>query len=672
MNHLQGEVSPYLRQHMKDPVDWYPWCEEAFEQAKEQNKPVFLSIGYSTCHWCHVMAEESFRDEEIAKVLNRSFISIKVDREQRPDVDSVYMAACQAFSGQGGWPLTILMTPDGRPFYAGTYFPKHGSFGRVGLEELLLSTEEQWKKNRDKLQRAGEFAVRQIQEILREEPGDPVVEPQLVFAPAKELKERFDTIHGGFGRAPKFPAPHQLLYLMELFKRDGDVQAKEMALQTLCSMYRGGLFDHVGGGFARYSTDAMFLIPHFEKMLTDNALLIMAYLEAYQITDDLFYRTVAERTIAYVMEELRSPEGGFYSAQDADAQEGEGSYYALRPDEVAAVIGRSDAEWFNRYYEITQEGNFEGKSIPNLLNNQEYRKEPRALPTLREKIYEYRAGRMPLHTDTKVITGGTALMAVALCRAYRCLGGERYLEAANAAIGFVHENMAPDGVLHRSYCEGRVEGRAALEDHTCLAWAYLELYRTTQAAVWLVLLVHMMNLIQKDFTDERGGGFYQTAGDAEHLIIRPKERYDGAAPSGNSMMAYLLCALGEITAEPSWQAWADRQLIYLAPAIRQDPAGHCFAALALLVRVRENRELIVQLRDGRRKKELLEKIFPYIDESLWMATATPEDREELIRIIPSLSQYPEAEAGSKFYLCRGHSCLAPVESMAELEILLRR
>lgn len=365
-NHLKNQTSPYLLQHAENPVEWYPWGEEAFRRAREEDKPVFLSIGYSTCHWCHVMAHESFEDEEIAELLNRYFISIKVDKEERPDIDAIYMAVCQAFTGSGGWPTSIFMTADQKPFFAATYFPKHSTGGMIGLWELLSVIHEKWENDRPTLLRQADEIVAHLSRSSAA--GDMPV-TNLTEAAVKLYRQSYDPKNGGFGRAPKFPAPHNLLFLLTYYERHGDAACLEMAEQTFLQMYRGGLFDHLGFGFFRYSTDAQFLIPHFEKMLYDNALLIMGYCKAYTVTKKRLYLEIAEKTAAYILREMTDPEGGFYSAQDADSDGEEGKFYLFTPDEVENLLGQKEGEAFCRHFGITESGNFEGKSLPNLLDS---------------------------------------------------------------------------------------------------------------------------------------------------------------------------------------------------------------------------------------------------------------------------------------------------------------
>lgn len=392
-NHLKNQTSPYLLQHASNPVEWYPWCDEAFNKAKAENKPIFLSIGYSTCHWCHVMAHESFEDTHIAEILNRYFISIKVDKEERPDIDSIYMSVCQAFTGNGGWPMTIFLTPEQKPFFAGTYFPKTTIYGQPGLKELLLIISEKWKYDKDELLKTADKIV----SILKKEPAaDDSINPELIDEAFNIYLNTFDNQYGGFGNTPKFPAPHNLLFLMRYYEKNNDKRALEMSEKTLIQMYLGGMFDHIGGGFCRYSTDRYYLVPHFEKMLYDNALLIIAYCKAYQITKKEIYRDIAQKTASYILNEMTSYEGGFYSAQDADSEGIEGKYYLFEPSEIISIIGEENGKKFNNCFDISNAGNFEGKNIPNLLKKRLNRY--RTLCCI-PYVYEYRKKRYSIHLD---------------------------------------------------------------------------------------------------------------------------------------------------------------------------------------------------------------------------------------------------------------------------------
>ena len=437
MNHLQYEKSPYLLQHRENPVDWYPWGEEAFARAKKEDKPIFLSIGYSTCHWCHVMAHESFEDAEVAEVLHRSFICIKVDREERPDIDAVYMGVCQMMTGSGGWPLTILMTAEQKPFFAGTYFPKWSQYGMLGLMELLAQVEKLWKTDRKKLLETGE----KIASFLQKESTEELAAPTAVLLEqgAAELLQRFDREWGGFGTAPKFPTPHNLFFLLRYGKAEGNAIAVSAVEKSLDAMAQGGIFDQIGGGFSRYSTDEKWLVPHFEKMLYDNGLLAYAYLEGYLQTGKEFYKEIAEETLDYVMRELTDTDGGFFCGQDADSEGTEGKYYVLRPQEIRDVLGE-DAEVFCRYFHIMEYGNFEGGSIPNRLG-EEAEIRSKKIKELCEKVYAYRKKRTTLHKDDKILTAWNGLMIAAFAKAGFLLENTAYLSAAERAAVFLEERL---------------------------------------------------------------------------------------------------------------------------------------------------------------------------------------------------------------------------------------
>ncbi|MCC8123697.1 MAG: thioredoxin domain-containing protein, partial [Oscillospiraceae bacterium] len=447
-NRLMHETSPYLLQHAQNPVDWWPWCEEAFAKAKAEDKPVFLSIGYSTCHWCHVMERESFEDEEAAGLLNDGFIAVKVDKEERPDIDSVYMGVCQALTGRGGWPLTILMTAEQKPFFAGTYLPHRVRFRQTGLLERLELVREQWKTDRARLLRYGEQIT-----AAAEHEGTAAVSSQydcrqVVALAYAQLLGSFDSRDGGFGAAPKFPTPHQLLFLLRCHHLHVGDRALEMAEQTLTAMYRGGIYDHIGGGFSRYSTDRQWLAPHFEKMLYDNALLVMALLECYQVTGKERYRYAAERTLDYVRREMTGPEGGFYAAQDADSDGEEGKYYTFTKAEILHVLGTQEGEKLCRCYGVTEQGNFEGKNILHLIHNDAAPIPDKGLARQLEQLRAYRAGRCRLHTDDKRLTSWNALMIAACAKARRVLGERVYLDMAEGACRFLLDNaMSPDGTL---------------------------------------------------------------------------------------------------------------------------------------------------------------------------------------------------------------------------------
>ena len=473
MNHLKNETSPYLLQHADNPVDWYPWCGEAFERAKSEDKPVFLSIGYSTCHWCHVMAHESFENSETAELLNKNFISVKVDREERPDIDSVYMTVCQAFTGSGGWPMSVFMTWDKKPFFAGTYFPPTPRLGMPSLRDVLNAVTMQWDTEREKLIQSAE----NITDMLKntESVKGNKVNGDIVETAAEMLRKSYDSIYGGFGSAPKFPIPHELMFLMYYAKINSDETAQKMAEKTLIQMRKGGIFDHIGGGFSRYSTDRYFLAPHFEKMLYDNALLIIAYSAMYSLTSSKVYLETTIKTADYILCEMASPEGGFYSAQDADSEGVEGKYYTFSVDEIMSVLS-DKGKHFSETFDITEHGNFEGVNIPNLLKSGDLDTDFEAEF---QKLYEYRKKRTKLHLDDKILLSWNSMMIAAMSMLYRVSHTGKYLRAAENAQRFIEENMSDGELLYTSFRDGKRSDTAFLEDYAYYIAALIELYNST-------------------------------------------------------------------------------------------------------------------------------------------------------------------------------------------------
>ena len=640
-NHLQHETSPYLLQHAENPVDWYPWGEAAFRRAREEDKPVFLSIGYSTCHWCHVMAHESFEDAEIAEILNRYFVSVKVDREERPDIDSIYMAVCLAFTGSGGWPTSIFMTAEQKPFFAGTYFPKSGWGGRPGLRELLLVIHEKWETDRTTLLRQADAVV----SALEQGGGEPgTADAGLLDSAVLLYKQTYDRKNGGFGDAPKFPTPHNLLFLLTYYERRRDAACLEMAERTLVQMYRGGLFDHIGFGFCRYSTDGRFLVPHFEKMLYDNALLILAYCKAYAVTNKTLYLEIAEKTAAYVLREMTSPGGGFYSAQDADSDGEEGKYYLFTPEEITGLLGQTDGEAFNRRFGISGTGNFEGKNIPNLLNSEP---QDNTFDGLLEKVYQYRKKRCALHLDDKVLTSWNALMTAALCRLYRVSGKAMYLTAAKRAEDFIQKYLWENGRLFVSFRAGRRGAKGFLDDYAAYLYAQLALYEATLEQEHLDLAERLCGDVLASFRDGENGGFYLYGSDSETLLLRPKETYDGAIPSGNSMMAWNLVRLAQLTSDRGYEREAERQLNFLAADAEQYPAGYAMFLLALLDWESPPPKVTVVLA-GQEKK-----------------FTVPPDAVARLLSGPT-KEFPLKDGKTTFYVCRNQSCLPPVNDLNEV------
>lgn len=655
-NKLQQEKSPYLLQHGENPVDWYPWGEEAFQKAVEEDKPIFLSIGYSTCHWCHVMAHESFEDEQVAELLNRDFVSIKVDREERPDVDSVYMSVCQTLTGSGGWPLTVIMTPEQKPFFVATYLPKNGNYMQYGLMELLEKITYLWKNERDNLLHTGDQITQEINRTRTIESKNPT--RNLIHQAYKELSRRYDDKRGGFSMPPKFPTPHNLLFLMRYGKMEQDTHALKMVEVTLEAMARGGIQDHIGGGFSRYSTDGIWLVPHFEKMLYDNALLILAYAMAYQLTDKEVWAEVVRRTADYVLRELTGVEGGFFCGQDADSDGVEGKYYCFTPNEIKTVLGEKDGVEFCKKYGITEVGNFEGKNIPNRIGQTEKGFEMNDVRL--KKLYDYRLSRTKLHTDDKMLLSWNAWMIIALARAGQALGEERYLQAAVTAHKFMKNNMVDEeNYLYLRYREGEAAHAGQLDDYAVYALALLTLYRVTFQEDYLLEAIYRGKQMVELFEDKENGGYFMTAANAEQLIARPKETYDGAIPSGNSVAALVLQNLSLLTAESEWQKAADRQFHFLAGDMEEYPAGHCFGLFALMNALYPHRELVCVSRIGL-PDELKDYLKNNPADDLQILLKTAENEEILSKYIPFIANYPVPEQGVVYYLCEGGTCKAPV------------
>ena len=548
-------------------------------------------VTHTVCHWCHVMAHESFEDEEVAEVLNRDYISIKVDKEERPDIDSVYMSVCQGLTGSGGWPLTIIMTPEQKPFFAGTYFPKTKRYNVPGVLDILDAITKEWNENKASVLETGEKIVIALNEgdqkknsSSQNTDSNSSLSKEILFSAKNILYQSFDSQFGGFGKSPKFPSPHNLMFLLRYYKFEKDQDALEIVEKTLQQMYRGGIFDHVGYGFSRYSTDEKWLVPHFEKMLYDNALLTIIYLEAYRITGKELYQSVAMKILSYVKREMNDENGGFFSAQDADSEGIEGKYYVFSPDEISELLGERDGELFNQFFDVTQKGNFEGSSIPNLLNNQEYEPIPYGVRALIPAVYEYRLNRTMLHKDDKILTSWNSLMIVAYAKAYKAFEEEKYLQVAERAAAFLSEVMTKDnGKLSVSYRDGKASGTGNLDDYAFFIWALLELYETNMDISYLEQAKKLCDCMLDFFWDKEGMGFYLTDKDAENLIFRPKETYDGAIPSGNSVAGYVLMKLSKLTGMEEYHVKGLTQLRFLTDNAGGYPAGHCFAMMALMM-----------------------------------------------------------------------------------------
>ncbi len=575
VNQLINQKSPYLLQHAHNPVDWYPWGEEAFGKAKNEDKPIFLSIGYSTCHWCHVMAHESFEDQEVADLLNRHFIAVKVDREERPDIDHIYMTVCQALTGHGGWPLTIIMDPEKRPFFAATYLPKESRTGMMGLMELLPRIVQLWAQDKQALLQSGQ----QISQFIDEKPkkdGKQTVDLSLLGTAYRHFARTFDSQWGGFGPPPKFPTPHNLLFLLRYYETMKEDHALEMAEKTLQSMYRGGIYDHVGFGFARYSTDQRWLVPHFEKMLYDNALLAMAYLQCYRLTNQAFYAAVSRDIFTYVLRDMTGTEGGFFSAEDADSEGEEGKFYLWSKAEVEEVLGQQAEPWA-KAYDIKEKGNFAGKNIPNLIHTTDYYETLLDMEAERQKLLAFRDQRPRPLKDDKVLTAWNGLMIAALAQAARILKEDAYRQAACRAVDFIYANLRrADGRLWARYRDGQAEHLAYAADYAYLIWGLLELYETGQEEKHLDMARQLNQDLLDCFWDREDGGLFFYGHDAETLLTRPKEGYDGATPSANAVAALNFLHLARLTGEQELEKKARQTLDCFAVQILDQPTAHSY------------------------------------------------------------------------------------------------
>ncbi|AFS77885.1 thioredoxin domain-containing protein [Gottschalkia acidurici 9a] len=674
-NRLINEKSPYLLQHAYNPVNWYPWDEEAFEKAKQEDKPIFLSIGYSTCHWCHVMERESFEDDEVAEVLNKYFISIKVDREERPDIDSIYMNFCQAMTGSGGWPMTIIMTPDKKPFIAGTYYPKHSMHGRIGIIELLNKVNEKWKSNKDDLINSSEEILEFMKtNIVASEQGNLDMED--IENAFNLLKNSFDPEYGGFGKAPKFPTPHNLNFLLRYYKVKGDESALEVVEKTLESMYKGGIFDHIGYGFARYSVDEKWLVPHFEKMLYDNALLAVAYIEAYQITKRDLYKEIAEKIFEFIEREMTSEEGGFYSAIDADSEGVEGKFYLFDHSEISEQLGLEDSELFAHYYDITYDGNFEGKNIPNLIitglpnmdTNSVLQERLRACI---KKLYTYRNKRVYPHKDDKILTSWNGLMIGALALGGRVFKDDKYIERAERSANFILENLIDrEGRLLARYRDGETKYKAYLEDYAYLVHGLIELYQSTFKMEYLEKAIKLNQDMLDLFWDDNEGGLFIYGKDSEQLVLQHKEIYDGAQPSGNSVASLNLIRLSKILEDPSLEEKSKAILKAFGGNVKNTVIGHSYLLMSCLFNIVSTQEIVIL---GNKNDSDTQEMIDKVNDNFTPFTTVvlSNNSEEELNVIPRLKDYKKVEDKTTAYICKNFTCNDPTADVEQFSGLLK-
>lgn len=652
-NRLADEKSPYLLQHANNPIDWYPWGKEAFRKAKNENKPIFLSIGYSTCHWCHVMERESFEDREVAELINSTFIPIKVDREERPDIDQIYMLVCQMMTGSGGWPLTIFLTPDKKPFFAGTYIPKDSIAGRKGLVELAAQVKEIWKERKDEVLQSAEQITNALDRISRDEPGVQL-DQSLLDAAYKQLEQRFDRDNGGFGTFPKFPNPHTLSFLLRYWRRTGNEMALEMVEKTLKEMCLGGIFDHVGLGFHRYSTDARWFAPHFEKMLYDQALLAISYTEAYQTTKKPEYKKTAEEIFTYVSRDMTSPDGAFFSAEDADSEGVEGKFYTWTEKEIRKVLDEHEADLFIKTFGIEKDGNFEkGTNILFLKNDIE---DIEKFEQARKKLFNAREKRIHPHKDDKILTDWNGLMIAAFAKSGSAFKKPEYVTAAKSAADFILAKMSSnEGRLLHRYRDGEAAIPGYLDDYAFFVWGLLEIYEATFEKSYLHKAVKLNDQMLKYFWDESEGGLFFTADDSEELISRQKVVYDGAITSGNSVAMMNLLRLAGLTAKPEYAVKASEIAKTFANTVRSAPSGYTHLMSA----------------------------FDYFSGPSYEVTITgnpkDDDTQAMIdalrdKFLPSVvvTLHPsDAESKASAQVCKNRTCLPPVNTVQEMLELLK-
>ena len=678
-NRLANEKSPYLLQHAHNPVDWYPWGDEAIERARQEDKPIFLSVGYSTCHWCHVMEHESFEDEDVAAVMNEHFVNVKVDREEHPDVDQIYMTAVQRLTGQGGWPMSVFMTPELKPFFAGTYFPPTSRYGRPGFRDILLQISTAWTKQRASILEH----VETIMDSLVPTPSaaaDALPTRAAIDGAVAHLSQSFDRHYGGFGGAPKFPRSMTLMLLLrDRLASEEDADAKlGMVEKTLEMMWRGGLYDHVGGGFTRYSTDEEWLVPHFEKMLYDNALLVLAYVEAWQVTGNDDHRVVVTETLDFILAEMTGEHGGFFSALDADSEGEEGKFYVWTPKEIEDVLGAADAALFNDAYSVTERGNFEGKNIPNLRRSLDEIATERnmtkadlveRLRPLRRKLYAAREGRIRPGLDDKVLTSWNGLMIAAMARAGAVFDEPRFIDAADRAADFIHANLRDGDDLLRRYRDGDARLAGTLEDYSYLAFGLLELFQTTFDPSRLTWAETILERAQAAFEDVENGGYFLARENTDHLLVRMKEPYDGATPSGNSMMALSLAVLGEIRGDRKWRDLAEKTVRCFAGDLRRHPIAYpaMLAALDRLL-VDPTEIAIFAGEDTGGMAAMLAKVRGSFLPHAVTVVANEKHLDALRGLVPWLENRDAVSGQATAYVCRGFTCERPVTRVDDLAI----
>lgn len=678
MNRLIHETSPYLLQHAHNPVDWYPWGREALRRAKKEDKPILLSIGYSSCHWCHVMEKESFENEAIAKIMNDRFINIKVDREERPDLDEIYMHAVQVMTGSGGWPMTVFLTPDLIPFHAGTYFPPEDRRGMPGFPKILMVVSDYYHSHRGEVAKMVEQVKRALHQIVEMVPSHETLDSR-VFSKAFQVSEsQFDPVYGGFGGAPKFPNSMMLSFLLRYWKRTGTKSALEMVEKTLEKMAQGGIYDHLGGGFHRYSTDDRWLIPHFEKMLYDNALLSRTYFEAYQATQKEEYRQVGEEVLQYVLHEMKSPGGGFYSTQDADSEGEEGKFYIWTRDQIKEVLGKERGVPFCAYYGVGQQGNFEGETnVLSIASTLEKVSQLYGIPVTdltkmfeeaKQRLYAEREKRVKPNRDEKILTSWNGLMISGFADGFKVTGDEKYLTVAKEATYFILHEMKRDGRLMRVFNKGKSQVIGYSEDYAFFIQALIDLYEATFEMNWLKEAMELNQQMIYQFWDERNGGFFFSGKENESLIAHSKNPYDNVIPSANSVAVFNLIRLGFLTGEESLKQKAERTLRLFFNFLDQHPSGFAQMLSGLSFFLNTEEIGVIGPKDDQRIKSMLREIYRTYLPNKILSLRDPQESIEK-NWLPFLMEREVPEVPTTF-VCRGFTCLPPVQNEKELKKLL--
>ncbi len=669
-NHLINETSPYLLQHAHNPVNWFAWGEEAFAKAKAEDKPVLISIGYSACHWCHVMEHESFEDEETARVMNENFVNIKVDLEERPDVDQIYMAFVQMTNGNGGYPLNVFLTPDKLPFFGGTYFPPVNRYNMPSFQRVLESVADAYKNKRDELLHSANEILGEIRRVgLAEAEREGLSLTQLDSA-FQSFVRSFDNVNGGFGGAPKFPPPMSLEFLLRYYRRTGNENALKMVKKTCDKMAHGGIYDQLGGGFHRYTVDAIWLTPHFEKMLYDNAQLARIYLHLFQVTKDEFYKRIAIETLEYVRREMLDEGGGFYTAQDADSEGVEGKFFVWTPAEVEEILGDEDALIFNFFYDVSEDGNFEEKNILNVRNSlsetaevlkisEEKLKE--TLTRGREKLFLEREKRIKPFRDEKVLTAWNGLMLAAFAEASAILDDKDYLTIARRNADFILDNLQKDGYLLRTFKDGQAKLNAYLEDYANFTDGLIELFQVSGEVKYLKEAKRLADVLITEFWDEDGGAFFFTANNHEELIVRTKDFYDNATPSGNSAAADVLLKLSRLASDEKYEHFAVTILRLVSPQIRRYPNAFGRVLSVLEFHLNPTKEIVIL---GGRGNELEREVWhEYLPNKVVVLTENAEDNAEFIPLLQDrkmINNQPTA------FVCENFTCQKPSVSPNEL------